>query len=157
MAENTRRHFPLKLPVALDAEHAVFVHVDPGYETATALRSWGAAHRGLWKALRECGRRIEVVAIARTWEELNRARTMLGNWVREPRPSEFDAEVSLEIARIEQAILSRDIRLLKEVCGDIQGGLRRIGALQERAGRQAGRGLIHRVATWRSARLARAG
>ena len=33
-----------------------------------ALRSWGAAHRGLWKALRESGHRIEVVAVARTWE-----------------------------------------------------------------------------------------
>ncbi len=60
-AGNIRRHFRLKLPVALDAERAVFVYVDPGYKTATALRSWGAAHRGLWKALRERGRRIDGV------------------------------------------------------------------------------------------------
>ena len=155
-AGNSRRHFPLQLPVALDAERAVFVHVDPGYETATALRSWGAAHRELWKAIRERGRRIEVVAVARTWKELNRAGTVLDNWARDPRPSEFDAEVSLEIARIEQAILKGDVRLLKEVCGDIQGGLRRMVELKERARRQAGRGLIHRTATWQSARLARA-
>ena len=155
-AGNTRRHFPLKLPVALDAERVVFVHVDPGYETATALRSWGAAHRELWKALRERGCRIEVVAVARTWEELNRAQTVLGNWARDPRPSEYDAEVSLEIARIKQVILKGDLRLLKEVCGDIQGGLRRMGELEERARRQAGRGLIHRTTTWQSARLAQA-
>ena len=49
-AGNTRRYFPLKLPVGLDAEHAVFVYVDPEHETTTALRSWAAAHRGLWKA-----------------------------------------------------------------------------------------------------------
>ena len=153
-AGNTRRHFPLRLPVALEAERAVFVYVDPGYETATALRSWGAAHRELWKALRERGRRIEVVAVARTWEELNHAQTVLGNWARDPRPSEYDADVSLEIARIEQAILKGDVRLLKEVCGDIQGGLRRMVELKERARRQAGRGLIHRTATWQSARLA---
>ena len=50
-----------------DAERAVFVYVDPGYETEAALRSWGAAHRELWKAIRERGLRIEVVAVARTW------------------------------------------------------------------------------------------
>ena len=135
----------------------MFVHVDPGYETATALRSWGAAHRELWKAIRERGRRIEGVAVARTWEELNRAGTTLDNWARDPRPSEFDVEVSLEIARIEQAIRQGDARLLKEVCGDIQGGLERIVELKERARRQAGRGVIHRTTTWQSARLARAG
>ena len=50
-AGTTRRYFPLKLPIALDSGRAVFVYVDPGHDTATALRSWGAAHRGLWHAL----------------------------------------------------------------------------------------------------------
>ena len=45
-AGSTRRYFPLKLPVALNVERAVLVYVDPGYETARALRSRGAAHRG---------------------------------------------------------------------------------------------------------------
>ena len=153
-AGNTRRHFALKLPVALDAERAIFVYVDPGYETTTALRSWGAAHRGLWKALRKRGRRIDVVAVARTWTELERARATLDNWAREPGPSEFDAEVSLEIARIEQAILQGDDRWLEEQYADLQVGLERIVALKERARRQAGRGLIHRGTTWQTARLA---
>ena len=56
-AGNVRRYFPLHLPVALDAERAAFVYVDPGHETATALRSWGAGHRELWKALWDRGRR----------------------------------------------------------------------------------------------------
>ena len=132
----------------------MFVYVDPGHETATALRSWGAAHRELWRALRERGRRIEVVAVGRTWEELSRARTVLANWSRDPRPSEFDAEISREIDRVKQAILKGDIRLLKEVCGDIQGGLRRMVELKEQARRQAGRGLMHRTATWQILRLA---
>ena len=80
---------------------------------------------------------------------------MLDHRAREPGPSEFDADVSLEIARIEQAILKGDVRLLKEVCGDIQSGLRRIVALENRARRQASRGLIHRGTTWQTARLAR--
>ena len=62
-AGNLRRYFPLRLPVALDARRAVFVYLDPGHETATALRSWGAAHRELWKALWDRGCGIEVVAI----------------------------------------------------------------------------------------------
>ena len=70
----TRRYFPVKLPVALDAESAVFVYADPGHDTATALRSWGAAHCGLWHALQGQGRSVEVVAVARTSRELERAR-----------------------------------------------------------------------------------
>ena len=70
----TRRYLPLKLPIALDSGRAVFVYVDPGHETATALRSWGAAHRGLWHALENQGRSVEVVAVARTSRELERAR-----------------------------------------------------------------------------------
>ena len=73
-ANNTRRYFPLKLPVALEADRGVFVYVDPGHETTTALRSWAAAHRGLWTALRERCRAVEVVVAVRTRKELDRAR-----------------------------------------------------------------------------------
>ena len=51
-AGNTRRYFPVKLPVALDSGRAVFVYVDPGHDTTTALRSWAVAHRGLWEGAR---------------------------------------------------------------------------------------------------------
>ena len=61
----TRRHFRLKLPIAVEPDRAVFVYAGPGYETATALRSWGTAHRGLWKSLRERDRRSEVEQLAR--------------------------------------------------------------------------------------------
>ncbi|MCE2398799.1 MAG: hypothetical protein J4F34_07185 [Gemmatimonadetes bacterium] len=44
-AGNLLRHFPFRLPVALDDERVVFVYVDPGHETKTA-------HRDLWKAIR---------------------------------------------------------------------------------------------------------
>ena len=154
-AGNIQRYFPGRVPVALDAQRAVFVHVDPGYETATALGSWGAAHRELWKAIRDRGRRIELVAVARTWRTLSRARTVLDNWARDPRPSEFDAEVGREIARIEQAILKGDVRTLDEF-GGLQGALKHSVALTKRARRQAGRGLMHRTDTWRTVRLAAA-
>ena len=154
-AGNIRRHFHLGLPLALDAGRAVFVYVDPGHETATALRAWGAAHRELWRMLRDRGRKIEVVAVGRTWEASSRARTVLGNWARDPRPSEFDAQVRHELDRIEHVLLRGDAREIEEVCGTIQGGLVRLSALRKRARRQTGRGLIQRVATWRSERLDR--
>ncbi len=50
------------LPVALEAEHALFVFVDPGYETAKPLRSWGAAHGSLWKALTKRCRAVGVAS-----------------------------------------------------------------------------------------------
>ena len=45
--------------------------VYPGLETVTALRSQGAAHRAVRKVLRKRGRRIDVVVLARTREELS--------------------------------------------------------------------------------------
>ena len=150
-----RRHYHLGLPLALDAERVVFVYVDPGHDTAKALRAWGVAHRELWAMLRDRGRKIEVVAVGRTSEEESRADAVLGNWGRDPRPSEYDAEIDREMEWIEDVIRSRDESLLREVCGDIRGGLVRLVELQDRARRESGRGLLHRVSTWRTERLAR--
>ena len=150
---NIRRYFPLLLPVALDDERAVFVYADPGHHTATALRSWGARHRELWKALWDRGLRIEVVAAVRTWQESSRARTVFAYWVRDPRSSEMDEEVSRDIARIEQAILKGDVQVLDEY-GGLQAAMPRSVALMKRAWRQAGRGLVRRTDTWRTERLA---
>ncbi len=72
-ADDTRRYFPLKLPIALDAGGAVFVYADPGHETAAGLHSWGRAHRELWDALQQRGRPVEVVAVVRTDAEFDRA------------------------------------------------------------------------------------
>ena len=151
-AENLRRYFPLGLPVALDGERAVFVYVDPGYDTSMALRSWRAAHGELWKALWDRRIRIEVVAVARTWQELMRAETVLGYWAREPRPSEYDEEIGREIVRIEQAILKGDVRFFEKY-GSLQAAMKRSVALSKRARRQAGRGLMQRTDTWRTVRL----
>ena len=151
-AGNLRRYFPLRLPVALDAERAVFVYVDPGHETATALRSWGAAHRELWEALWDRGCGIEVVAIVRTPDERGQAETVLANWARDPRPSEFDHGIGREIDLIDQAIIKGDVPVLMEY-GDLQAAMKRSVALTKRARRQAGRGLMQRTDTWRTVRL----
>ena len=101
-ARTTRHHFPVKLPIALDAEHAVFVYADPGHRTATALRSWGAAHRELWLALQTRGRCVELVAVGRTSRELERARRVMRHWAEPSGPAELDPQVRKELARIER-------------------------------------------------------
>ncbi len=152
---NIRRYFHLGLPLALYTKRAVFVYVDPGHETATSLRAWGAAHRKLWWVLRDRGYKIEIVAVARGWKETRRADTVLGNWVRDPRPSEHYGEIEREIEWIKHVLRSRDKNLIREVCGDIRGGLVRLAELQNQAHRESGRGLLHRVHTWQSERLDR--
>ena len=151
---DTRRYFPLKLPVALEADRAMFVYVDPGHETTTALRSWAAAHRGLWRALRERCRAVEVVAVVRTRKEMDRARTILENWAGASGPSAPDQAARSEITRIEQAILEGDDDVLAEY-GDLQAGLKRIVELKEKARQEAGRKLIRCGTTWQTVRLAR--
>ena len=151
-AGNTRRYFPLKLPVALEAERALFVYVEPGHDTATALRSWGEAHLGLWQALSERGRSVEVVAVVRTLEEFARARSILGAWAEASGPAEPDAGIREEIDRIERAILQGAIQILDEF-GGLQAALKRSVALTKQARRQRGRGPIHTGRTWQTVRL----
>ena len=157
-ASTARRYFPVKLPVALDSGRAVFVYVDPGHDTATALRSWGVAHRGLWEALRERGRCIEVVAVVRTVRELQRALTILENWTNTSTASgpsaapEPDSAARREIDRIEQAIRAKDERVLKEY-GDLQACLKRIVELNDLHRSSTPGTMIHGFATWRSRRL----
>ena len=148
-----RRFFPLRLPIALDTERAVFVYVEPGYETTTALHSWGAAHGDLWRALWDRGHKIDVVAVVRTTKEFSRTQTVLANWARYPRPSETGEETRRDLARIERAILTGDVRVLDEY-GGLQAALKRSVALEKRTRRRAGRGLMHRTETWWTTRLA---
>ena len=152
-AGDTRRYFPFKLPVALEAERALFVYVDPGHDTATALRSWGAAHRGLWLALHRLGRSVEVVAVARTSREMDRALAVMSGWAEASGPGERDAGIREELARIERAILQGAVQILEEF-GGLQAALKRSVALERQGRRQAGRGAIHRGVAWQTVRLA---
>ena len=157
-AGSTRRYFPVKLPVALDTERAVFVYAEPGHDTSSAICSWRDAHRRLWEALRDRGRSVEIVAVGRTREELRRAGTILGKCVRRNVASDPSAvpasngAARREIARIEQAILRRD-RAVVEEYGNLQACLKRIVALKDIVQSSGPEALINGVTTWRSARL----
>ena len=153
-ARSTRRHFPVKLPIALDSARALFVYADPGHDTSTALRSWGRAHRGLWRALRRLGRSVEVVAVARTGRELERARRVTRGWAGPTGRAGPEAGTAEELARIERAILQGAVHVLEEF-GGLQAALKRSVALERQSRRRGGRGSIDRGVAWRTERLAR--
>ena len=150
-----RHHFRLKLPTALEPDRAIFVYVDPGYETATALRSWGVAHRGLWRALRERDRRVEVVVVAREQRSLERAQKVLGHWAEnvDRAASEDDPLAGEEYARIEQAVLTGSLRVLEEY-GGLQAALKRAVELEQVARKRSPKTIIEGFATWESTRIA---
>ena len=151
--DDTRRYFPIKLPIALDAARAVFVYAEPGHDTVTGLRSWGTAHRGLWSALARRGHAVEAVAVGRTRAETERARRVLRRWSETSGRGEADPQVRDELARIERAIHRGATEVLDEY-GGLQAALKRSVALEREVRRQAAQGGLHRARTWRTTRLA---
>ena len=158
-AGNTRRYFPLKLPVALEAERARvrLRRSRTRYHDGATLVGRGTSC-GLWRALSERGRSIEVVAVVRTVRELQRALTILEGWTNTSTASgpsaapEPDSAARREIVRIEQAIRAKDERVLKEY-GDLQACLKRIVELNDLHRSSTPGTMIHGFATWRSRRL----
>ena len=116
-AGSTRRYFPLKLPVALDGDPALFVYADPGHDTPTAFSTWADAHGCLWEALAERHRSVEVVTVVRTDKEFDRAEAILQRRVRAAGPSEASGDVREELARIDRAILRGTVPVLEEFGG----------------------------------------
>ena len=159
-AGETRRHFPLKLPVALDGRGAVFVYADPGHETAAGLRSWGSAHRELWDALRERGVPVEAVAAVLDGREFERAEKVLANWTapaRSPgrsRASSTGRGIRREIERIEQAIRRNDESVIQSH-GGLKGCLARIVELRAALPAAPSEAMIDGFTVWRSGRLSR--
>ena len=119
----------------------MFVYVDPGHDTSTALRSCGAAHRGLWHALQGQGRSVEVATVARTSRELERARRVMRGWAEASGPGEPDAGIREELARIERAMLQGAVQILEEF-GGLQAAMKRRRRARE-AGAPPARTRVH--------------
>ena len=126
---NQTRYFALKLPIAANAKTATFVYVDPGKYTDTELRSWGAAHEWLWRALRLHGIEVRAVVIGADYTATIRAEAALKTWSsrageqssqREYGPSRNDPDVQAEIHSIEEAVLSLDTDIIAKY-GGLQG------------------------------------
>lgn len=151
---NSRRYFALKLPIAVEADSAVFVHVDPGHSTDTGLRSWGAAHGRLWAALRKHGRSIRVVAVARDDRALQRAETVLHRWANTagPRARTGDPSAAREYATIKQSVLTGNRAVLGSY-GGVTPALKRAIELEPLAKGRAVGVTIDSYVTWGSTRF----
>ena len=127
-----KRHFALKLPIAVDTETATFVYVDPGHETDNGIRSWGIAHRRLWDALLAKGVPVRVVAIARNREALDRAVKWQRVWEKStPRSQAEGMTAKQEIKHIQQAILDGDWAGLDAQYGGLNPAIQRKDALMD--------------------------
>ena len=120
------RYFSLKLPIAANARTATFAYVDPGKYTDTELRSWGAAHEWLWRALRLKGIEVHVVVIGADYTATIRAEAALKTWSsrageqssqRADGPSRNDPDVKAEIKYIEDALINVDMRIISKYGG----------------------------------------
>ena len=120
---NQTRYFALTLPIAANARTATFAYVDPGKYTDTELRSWGAAHEWLWRALRLKGIEVRAVVIGADYKATIRAEAALKTWSsrggeqssqRADGPSRNDPNVQAEIKLIEAAIINVDMRIIRK-------------------------------------------
>ena len=133
------RYFALKLPIACDAKTATFAYVDPGNSTDTELRSWGAAHEWLWRALRGKGIQVQVVGIGPDRKYSIRNEAALKRWSNgaarssrpavEEGPTHDDPQVKAEMQLIEKAIRSMDRGIITKYSG-LQKISRRFGVLK---------------------------
>ncbi len=136
---NQLRYFALKLPIACDALTTTFVYVDPGKDTDSELRSWGAAHEWLWRALRLKGIAIRAVVVGADYKATIRAETPLETWSQRAfdkssshneRPCRNDPEVKAEIQRIEDALRTVDRATIASYDG-VRGITKRLRELKD--------------------------
>ena len=159
---NQLRYFALKLPIACDANTATFVYVDPGRDTDTELRSWGAAHEWLWRALRSKGIEVRAVVVGENYKATIRAETPLQTWSKrafagsshqEERPSRNDPEVTAEIQHIENALRTVDRATIARYDG-VKGITKRLRELKDLPKSSSAVGVtIDGFETWVSDRL----
>ncbi len=154
-AGNQKRYFALKLPLAVDPETVTFAYVDPGHQTDTELRSWGAAHGPLWDALRKKGRQVRVIGIAVANATLDRAVRVLEAWAAaEPGTPDEGLTVKQEIKAIDDAMTHSDENFLARY-GGFGGAMKRSAALQILPQAKLTEGVsIDDYSTWRAVRFA---
>ena len=150
-AKGLIHYFPLKMPVAVGPEAAVFVYIDPGMGTRSELDSWGAAHRPLWEKLRESGRRVEVIAVA--WDQalLDRAGRVLQSWVARDM-----SEAEREARTLRQAIADADWDTV-ERHGGLDAVVDKIRQWEQENPASKGRGMIDNFRLWRPERCRQIG
>ena len=156
------RYFALKLPIAVDAKTATFAYVDPGKDTDTELRSWGAAHEWLWRALRLKGVEVQGVVIGADHTATRRSKAALQSWSngaeeqgeqRAAGPTQDDSPVKAEMQYIEKALVKLDTAIIAKY-GGVKGISKRLIELKTLPrSRGATGGSIDSYEAWVSRRL----
>ena len=155
VAGNQKRYFALKLPLAVDPETVTFAYVDPGHQTDTELRSWGAAHGPLWDALRKKGRQVRVIGIGAENETVDRADRVLRLWAATApgKPSE-GRTLQQEIKRIDTALRTNNETVLAEY-GGFNAAMKKGAELESLPEAKVTEGVsIDDYSTWRATRFA---
>ena len=128
------RYFALKLPIAVAAKTATFAYVDPGKDTDTELRSWGAVHEWLWRALRGKGIQVRAVVIGADHTATRRSKAALRSWSkgageqgeqRAAGPTQDDPPVKAEMQYIENALVQLDTAIVAKY-GGVKGISKRL-------------------------------
>ena len=73
--------------------------------TAGAVRAWGETHAGLWAALRDAGRAVDVIVVGRDPVRLAAAQRVLDGWTRAPAASQPRVDAATRDARAELAAI----------------------------------------------------
>ena len=143
----------------MDPEIVTFAYVDPGHQTDSELRSWGAAHGPLWDALRKKGRQVRVIGIAVKNATVDRANRVLERWAAaEPGTPDKGLTVNQEIKAIQDAIIQNNTEFFIPYGGEPlamkrAAALMRMPPVPEANG--ATRGVsIDDYSTWRAVRFA---
>ena len=155
VAGNQKRYFALKLPLAVDPETVTFAYVDPGHQTDSELRSWGAAHGPLWDALRKKGRQVRVIGIAVENAIVDRAARVLEKWAAaEPGTTDEGLTPKQEIKAIREAMKQDDWAFFDRY-GGRNPAMKRAVALYKTTEPEAKAGVsIDDYSTWRAVRFA---
>ena len=156
------RYFALKLPIAVEAQIATFAYVDPGNDTDTELRSWGAAHQWLWRALRGKGIQVRAVVVGADHNATRRSEITLKRWSdgaseqgvqKAEGPTQDDPAVKAEMQQIED-VMRRGDRAGLSKYGGFQGATLRLIELRKLPQSKGASGAsIDGYETWVSRRL----
>ena len=156
------RYFALKLPIAVAAKTATFAYVDPGKDTDTERRSWGAAHEWLWRALRGKVVQVRAVVIGADHTATRRSKAALQSWSngaseqgvqKAEGPTQDDPAVKAEMQQIEY-VMRRGDRARLSKYGGFQGATLRLIELRKFPQSKGASGAsIDSYDTWVSRRL----
>ena len=128
---HTVRLFANKHPIAVDpgGKQAWFVYTDSQEDSPQGVLSWRTEHNALWSDLYLLGFQLHIVHASfntRLAKSVNRVFT---SWKHQPHSTVSRAEIERELARVQQAIQSKDGSALK-VYGGFNGALRALASIK---------------------------